>query len=324
MRRRDILAMAGAMSGAVLASPLLGYAQTAKIPTIGVLMTGSSSSQRFWETLRQSLNDLGYVEGQSVRFELRIDDGPDDRLADLADDLVKLKVDVIVALFTSATVAAKRATKDIPIVMVGPGDPVASGLVASLEQPGGNVTGTTSMASDLAGKCVEHLRQMLPGATRLAALLDANSAFTEPFLREMQRVGQANSMAIETFQVRGYKEIDTAFATMAQKRPDALIVQPSLPSRYVAELALKNKLPSASTFRVFAEDGGLMSYWVEENELFGRSARLVAEVLKGRKPAEIPVEPATKFELVLNRPTAKALGLTLPQAFLDNVDATVE
>ena len=324
MRRREILAMAGAMSGAALASPLLVRAQTTKVPTIGVLMTGSSSSKRFWETLRQAVVDLGYVEGQTVRFELRIDDGPEERLPELADQLVKLKVDVIVALFTTATVAAKQATKDIPIVMVGPGDPVASGLVASLEQPGGNITGTSSVASDLAGKCVELLRQMLPGATRLAALLDANSAFTEPFLREMRRAAEANSTTIESISVHGYKEIDAAFATMAEKRPDALIVQPSLPSRYVAELALKHKLPSASTFRAYAEDGGLMSYWVSEHELFASSARLVAEVLKGKKPADIPVEPATKFELVLNRPTAKALGLTLPQAFLDRVDATVE
>jgi len=320
MRRRVFIAEAAAAA----AWPLPTRAQPAKVPVVGVLEAGSYDSQRFWRVLRKALTEAGYVEGQNIRYELRVDDGPDSRLPELAVELVKLKVDVIVPLFTAASLAAKAATQDIPIVMAGPGEPVASGLVASLDQPGGNITGTSANATELVGKCVELFRQLLPAAKRMAVLVDASSSFSGPFLEKVRSVGAANSMAIDPVMIQKYAELDEAFAKLENNRPDALIVQPSLPSRYVAELALKHRMPAAAPFEVFAEEGGLMSYWVDEAELFRQTALIVDKVLKGTKPADIPVEQPKKFELMLNQNTAKTLGLDVPQAFLDRVDILIK
>jgi putative tryptophan/tyrosine transport system substrate-binding protein len=321
VRRRLVIAGIG---GAAAAWPFSGRGQPAEVPTVGVLVIGSSSSVRFWDIFRKALNDLGYIEGRTVRFELRVDDGPVSRLSELAAELVRRNVDVIVPLFTAPAVAAKQATRDIPIVMVGPGDPVASGLIESLDRPGGNVTGTTSMEPDLAGRCLKLAQQLLPAVGRAAVLVDATSPFSQSFLRKIQLAGKAAAIVIDPLMAHGYPEIDEAFATMKRTRPDALIVQPSLPMRYVAELALASGLPSASPYRVFAEEGGLISYWLEESDLFRRCAQIVAQVLKGKRPTDIPVEQPTKFELVLNRRTAKVLGLAVPPAFLDRVDSMIE
>jgi putative ABC transport system substrate-binding protein len=320
-RRAFLAALAG---GAALARPRGTRAQPAKVPAIGVLVVGAPSSDRFWRLFRDALHELGYVEGQTVRFEYRSDQGQAGRLPDLAAELVRLKVDVIVAWFTPAATAAKQATRDIPIVMAAVGDPVATGLVESLARPGGNITGIAGMAADLAGKCVELLRDLLPSAHRMAALVNAPDPFSKPFLDKLRLDGEATGTAIEPTMVGESQDLDAAFLALEKHRPDAVIVQPSLPIKRVAELALQYRMPAASAFRPFAEQGGLMSYWFAEADTYRRTAVFVDKILKGAKPGDLPVEQPTKFELVINLKTAKALGLSLPPAVLLRADEVIE
>jgi putative ABC transport system substrate-binding protein len=311
-------------TGSALLWPPVVPAEAAKISTIGVLMPDSTVSKKFWAIFREAMAKLGYVEGKDVLYERRVDDGPTSRLPELAAELVKRKVDVIVPLFTATALAAQQATKDIPIVMAGPGEPVASGLVDSLARPGGNISGTTSMASELGAKCLELLRQMLPDTKKVAVMVDATNSYSGPFIEKIRSAGESSGTAIVPMMINGYADIDAAFPAMDKDRPDSLIVQPSLPPRYVAELALNHKLPSASPFRAYAEAGGLMSYWVNENVFYRQTAAIVDNVLKGTKPADIPVETPAKLELLVNLKTAKALGLTVPPSILARADELIE
>jgi putative ABC transport system substrate-binding protein len=220
--------------------------------------------------------------------------------------------------------AAKRATSDIPIVMAAVGDPLATGLVQSLARPGGNITGTSALAADLAGKCIQLIHEMLPTARRIAALVNAPDPFAKPFLNKVDLAGKASGVAIDPVMINHFEEIDAAFAAMAQNRPDAINVQASLPLQHIAELSLKYRLPAISTDITFAEVGGLMSYWFDEATLYRRTAVFVDKILKGAKPADLPVELPTKFRLVLNLKTAKALGLTVPQVLLVQADEVID
>ena len=320
MKRRDFLAM---VASAAL-WPLPGTAETAKVPTIGVLVVESPASQRFWRLFREDMRELDYVEGKNVRYEFRSDGGQGSRLPALAADLVGLKVDLIVAWFTPAALAARQATRQIPIVMALVGNPVENGLVESLARPGGNVTGMAALGAELAGKCVDLVRELVPSAHRIAALVNAPDPFSKPFLRQIQLNGEASGTAIEPIMIQSTAELDPAFTAMEKERPDAAIVQPSLPIKRVAELAIKSRIPAMSFIRDFDNEGGLMSYGSEEADAYRKAAVYVDKILKGAKPADLPVQQPTKFELVVNLKTAKALGLTIPPSILARADEVIE
>ena len=320
-RRRDVIALLGA---AAVYWPFGSAAQQAKTPTIGVLVVGSPGSERFWRLFRESMRELGYIEGQSVRYEFRSDEGRLSRLPELAVELVRLKVDIIVTWFTPAARAAKQATSEIPIVMALTGNPVETGLVESLARPGGNITGISNQGSELAGKTVELTHEMLPSARRMVALVNAPDPFSKPFLERVRLGGEATGMTIDPILIHSTEEFEAAFAAMEKQPPDAVIVQPSLPTKRVAELSLKYRIPAVSFNRAIVEAGALMTYGVVEAVVYRRVAVFVDKILKGAKPADLPVEQPTRFELVINMKTANALGLTIPPAFLARADEVIE
>jgi putative ABC transport system substrate-binding protein len=321
IRRREFIATLG---GATAAWTLAARTQQPKVPTIGALVIGNIDPEQFWREFRQGLRDLGYVEGQNIRFEFRSAEGHLDRLPELAAELVHLKVDIIVTWFTPTALAAKQATHEIPIVMAETGDPIGTGLVASLPRPGGNVTGMASVAAELAGKSVQLIRDMLPSARRVTALANATDPFSKPFLEQIKLGGEATGTTINVVGVSNTEEFESAFAGMEQDRPDAVIVQPSLPTKRAAELAVKHRVPAVSVPRWFAEEGGLMSYSAKYDELFRKAAVYVDKILKGTRPADLPVEQPTHFELVINLKTARALGLEIPPTLLGRADEVIE
>ena len=320
MRRREFIAGA---AGAAALQPLAVRAQRRRVPTIGVLVVGSPASERFWRLFREDIRKLGYVEGRNVRYEFRSDEGHSSRLPALAAELVRLKVDLIVAWFTPAALAARRATRDIPIVMALVGNPVETGLVQSLARPGGNVTGMAAIGAELAGKCVDLVRELVPSARRIAALANVPDPFSKPFLQHIEGNGAAARVTIEPVMIHSSAELDAAFAAMEKERPNAIIVQPSLPIRRVAELAVRHRIPAVSFIRDFADQGGLLSYGSEEADAYRKAAVYVDKILKGAKPADLPIQEPTKFELVINRKTAKALGLTIPPSLLARADEDI-
>src|SRR5580700_1310094 len=321
MRRREFIGLLGV---AAAVRPLAAHAQQPKIPTVGALVIGNINPEQFWREFRQGLRDLGYVEGQNIRFEFRSAEGHLDRLPELAAELVRLKIDIIVTWFTPTTQAAKQATLEIPIVMAETGDPIGTGLVASLPRPGGNVTGIASATAELAGKSVQLIRDMLPSARRVTALANATDPFSKPFLEQIQLGGEATGTAINPIRISNNEELESAFAAMERDRPDAIIVQPSLPSRRAAELALQHRVPAVSVPRWFADEGGLMSYSAIYADLFRKAAVYVDKILKGAQPADLPVEQPTRFQLVINMKTAKALGITVPATLLARADEVIE
>src|SRR5262249_36725322 len=268
LKRREFITLVGA----AVAWPLAAGAQQPKVPTIRALVIGNISPEEFWREFRQGLRDMGYIEGQNIRFEFRSAQGQIDRLPELAAELVRLKVDVIVTWFTPTAVAAKQATRDIPIVMAETGDPIGTGLVASLPRPGGNVTGVAAVTAELAGKSVQLIRDMLPSAHRVTALANATDPFSKPFLEQIQLGGKATGTAINSIRISNNEEFEAAFVAMDRDRPDAIIVQPSLPSKRAAELALQHHVPAVSVPRWFAEEGGLMSYSAIYADLFRKAA----------------------------------------------------
>jgi putative tryptophan/tyrosine transport system substrate-binding protein len=321
LRRREFIAL---LSSAAAPWPLAAWAQQSRVPTIGALVIGNIDPQEFWREFRQGLRDLGYVEGQNIRFEFRSAEGHLDRLPELAAELVRLKVDVIVTWFTPTALAAKQATHEIPIVMAETGDPIGMGLVASLPRPGGNVTGMAAVTAELSGKCVQLIRDMLPSARRVTALANATDPFSKSFLKQIELGGEATGTTINAVGVSGNEEFESAFAGMEKDRPDAVIVQPSLPTKRAAELAVKHRVPAVSVPRWFAEQGGLMSYSAKYDELFRKAAVYVDKILKGAQPADLPVEQPTHFELVINLKTANALGIEIPPTFLGRADEVIE
>jgi putative tryptophan/tyrosine transport system substrate-binding protein len=321
MRRREFIALFG--SGAA-AWPLVVRAQQPKVTTIGVLVRSAPGWEQFWRLFPEALRELGYIEGQNIRFEFRSDEGQMSRLPQLAAELVALKVDIIVTWFTPAATAAKQATGEIPIVCAACGDPVGTRLVESLARPGGNLTAISSMGGELSAKIVELIREVVPSAHRIAALANAPDPFSKLFLEQLRLAAQATGTAIEPIMIHTPEELDAAFREMEKSRPDAVVVQPSLPTKRAAELALSYRIPAVCAWQQFPHDGGLAAYFGAEAEMYRRTAVLVDKILKGAKPAELPVEQPTRFELVVNLKTAKALGLAIPPSVLARADEVIE
>jgi ABC-type uncharacterized transport system substrate-binding protein len=321
VKRRDFIMLLG---GAAAAWPLAARAQRTRVPRIGALILRNPDSESFETEFREGLRELGYVEGQNILFEFRSAEDKANLLPDLAAELVRLKVDVIAAIFTPCALAAKQATREIPILAVT-GDAIGSGLVSNLARPGGNVTGLSTMAAETAGKSIELFRDMMPSLRRVAVLANPVDPFTNSFLEQVQLAGRTAGIEIQPItMVRTSDETEAAFETIVRERADAVVVPAIFFSKRVAELAIKHRLPTGSVLRSFADSGGLMSYGAKLPALFRGSAVLVHKILQGAKPADLPVEQPTKFELVVNLTTAKAIGLTIPESFLLRADAVIE
>ena len=323
MRRRDFIT--SLIGGALASRPITARARQSKVARIGVLYIGTADAEMFKKELREGLHELGYVEGQNIAFEFRSAEGKLDRLPELANQLVRLKVDVMVALYVPPSLAAKQATTDIPIVVIV-GDPVETGIVPSLARPGGNITGVSLMASALNGKSVELFRDMLPSLRRVGVLGHAtNPVFAKSMLNEVLAAGRPTGIEIQpVVMVSGPNEFESAFMTMVRERADAVVVQGSLAIKPVTDMAIKYRLPAASTARVFAEIGGLMSFGADGPVAFRHGAKFVQRILQGKQPKDLPIEQPTKFELVINLKTAKAIGLTIPETFLQRADALLD
>ena len=311
---------------ALLATPLAAWAQQpAKVARIGYLSSLSASADVLQSgAFRQGLRDLGYIDGQNVVIEARHADGRLENLPDLAAEIVRLKVDVIVAAPTSAIRAARDATRTIPIVMAFSGDPVGEGLVASLARPGGNITGLSATVAEMAAKRVELLRELVPGISRVAFL--ANAAIVRQAVNATEAAGRTLGVRVSAVLVRTPGELDAALSTLKKPHVGGIIVDLTLRQhwRQVVDVALKGGLPTASGPRQFAETGGLMAYGPHFPDLFRRAATYVDRLLKGAKPADLPVEQATKFEFAVNRQTATALGLVIPPSLLLRADHIID
>jgi putative ABC transport system substrate-binding protein len=316
-----------------LAAPLAAQAQpAAKTPRIGLLDSGSRAGRApLWEAFRQGMHELGYVEGRTVTYEARSADGDLDRLAAFAAELVRLKADVIVVGTSSAARAARQATAAIPIVMAS-GNPLEGGYAASLARPGGNVTGLTSASVELSAKRLELARELVPGLSRFVVLryepVSGPGGLTDLMIQESRAAAHALGVRVDAVGFRNPAELDGAFAAMARGSRAVVLVLPSGPMfgerRRLAELAVKHRLPVMYDAREYVEAGGLMAYGPNRLELFRRAAVYVDKILKGAKPADLPVEQPTKFEFVINLGTAKALGLTIPPAVLARADEVIE
>jgi putative ABC transport system substrate-binding protein len=315
---------------ALLAAPLAGEAQrAAKIVRIGWLGDNPAAAPHLREAFRQGLRDLGYVEGRNLVIEYRAAEGKFERLPALAAELVALKVDVIVAAAgTPGALAAKQATRTFPIVFPAASDPVASGLVTSLARPGGNVTGLSFFTPELVGKCLELLTQAVPGISRVAVLWQPGERPEKNMLKGAEVAARALGVRLQFVEARGPDDFDRAFSEMAGARAGALTVVTStmffIERRRLVDLAEKNRLPAVYPWREYADAGGLMAYGPNVADLFRRAAGYVDKILKGAKPGDLPVEQPTKFELVINLKTAKALGLTIPQSLLQRADQVIE
>ena len=327
MERRAFM---GVLAGGLLAAPLTAEAQpAANVARIGWLGFGGPSSRT--EAFLQGLRDLGYVEGRNVVVEYRSAEGKLEHLPTLAAELISLKVDVIVAQSTAAALAAKQATRAIPIVFGAVSDPVATGLVASFARPGGNVTGSSFFAPELVGKSMELLKQVVPGVARVAILWQP-PAFAEAqgkaLLTAAEAAAQTLRVRLQVVEARGPDDFDRAFSEMTKGRAEALAVLTSATfpqgRRRLVDLAAKSRRPVIYPFREDVEAGGLMSYGPNVSDLFRRAATFVDKILKGAKPADLPVEQPTKFELVINLKTAKALGLTIPPSLLARADEVIQ
>ena len=315
-----------------LSAPHAADSQPAgKVHRIGYLAGGSSTSSRYTiEAFRQGLRELGWVEGQNIVIDYRFAEGRLDPLPDLAAELVRLKVDVIVASPSPPAAAAKNATATIPIVMIGAGaDPVGQGLIASLARPGGNVTGLSyGVGQEIFGKQLALLKEAVPKVRRVAVLSNPAISSLAPAIREVKVAARSLGVQLQLLEARGPEEFDGAFAAMSKERAGALLVlvDPvfSLHRTRLADLAAKSRLPAVYTNRLPVEAGGLMSYGPSFSDLWRRAAGYVDKILKGAKPADLPVEQPTKFELVINLKTAKALGLTIPPSLLVQADQIIE
>ena len=321
MNRRDFIALLATS----VVWPAITQAQTAgRMPIIGVLVLGNPPPELFLTALRDGLRGAGYIDGQNVRIEVRSARGQTDRLAENAAELVALKADVIVTFQTPPATAARQATSDIPIVMSGAGDPVGTGLVASLARPGGNVTGTSAGGVEIAGKSVELIRELLPNARRFAVLANENDSFTRPYLAEIRRMAAIAGLEVDVVMTRPAGPLEPAFEAMTSRHAEAVIVQGSVLRPEVGALAAKHRLPSLSTLKILPTEGGLMSYAANFSDLHREAAVYVDKILKGAKPADLPVGFPSKFNLVLNMRAAKELGLAIPEVFLLRANEVIE
>ncbi len=327
MRKKIFCLALGAMLSALSFS--VEAQQTGKIPRIGYLssLSASSDSSRK-DAFRQGLKELGYIEEKNVAIEYEFAQGKLDRLPDLAGELVRLKVDVIVVGGSTATRAAKNATKLIPIVMINVTDPVVLGFVASLARPGGNITGLSNLAPELGGKRLELLKEIVPRLSRVAVLGDPNSPAYGPQLNELKLAARALGLQLQPAEVRGPGDLANAFSAMIKAHAGALmgLQQPTIDilRERIIDLAGKNRLPAMYPNRENVEAGGLISYAADISTMFRRAATYVDKILKGTKPADLPVEQPMKFELVINLKAAKQIGLTIPQWTLMKADRVIK
>ena len=322
MRRREFIRLVGGAA----AWPLTAIAQQAvgKIVTIGVLAIEP------WppiDTFRQALNSLGYIEGKNVRFEYRYAKGDNERLPELANNLVGLNVDVIVTWGTDAALAAKQATTTIPIVMGTIGDPLGIGIVTNLAHPGANITGFSSRAAELGAKRLQLLKEVFPGLSRVAILLNPTNHYMPFQLQKARKGAQMLHLSLAVYEVHDITTLNAGFVQLTKNRPDGLLVSGDtfLVSQRgrIAQFAIENKLPSIYTFREYIDAGGLIAYTPNYDDLFRRAANYVDKILKGTKPGELPIQQPTKFHLLINLKTARTLGITLPPWLLVSADELV-
>ena len=325
--RRKLLAAFGVAAIAPLAA--LAQKQSAKIPRVGYLFSFTpAEGQHLWEACRRGLRELGYVEGRNIVLEPRWAEGRHDRLPDLARELVRLPVDVLVAAATPANLAAKAATNSIPIVMVAVGNPVKVGLVQSLARPGGNITGLSLLTTELSGRRLQLLLEVLGHNGRVAALINPDNEVHAVFLEETRTAAATLGVQLEALRTRNELEMQQAFVTAGAKRADAMVFfdDPVLWShrKQAVALAARHRLPVIYGYSDFVDEGGLVSYGPDRPDQYRRTAFYVDRILRGAKPGDLPVEQPTKFELVINMKTAKALGLTIPQSILVRADRVIE
>jgi putative ABC transport system substrate-binding protein len=325
MNRRAFLAT---LAGGLLAAPLAAGAQPRPRVARVAFLDGGNLESHLWQATRDGLRELGYVEGQNLIIEFRSAKGKFDRVPELLAELIRLHVDVIVTIGDPVVSAAKQATSAIPIVMAGAGDPVGRGFVASLARPGGNITGVSNLAVALTAKWLELAKEVVPRISRVAILTNGGNPTHRLFWAEAETSAPVIALTVYNVEVRGPGDFEHAFASMAQERAGAVVVlaDPMLGSHRMrlAELSAKHRLPSISPFREAAASGGLISYGPSLLANFRRAATYVDRILKGAKPGELPVEQPTKFELVINLKTAKALGLTIPPSLLQRADQVIE
>jgi putative ABC transport system substrate-binding protein len=302
--------------------------QPRKLPRIGFLFYGSPGPSPEVDAFRQGLRELGYVEGQNITIEFRFASGQVERLPELAAELVRLKVDVIVTPATPASVAAKQATSTIPIVFAGVADAVGAGLIAGLARPGGNITGLTSISAELGGKRLELLKEVALKASRVAVLYNPADRANVLVLKELQESAPALGLTLQPLEVRGPGEFEGAFVAMTRERAQAMFGAAGVLTfehkKAVVDLAAKNRIPAMWGHRQFVEAGGLMSYAVNFYDQLRRAATYVDKILKGAKPADLPVQAPLKFELVINLKAAKQVGLTIPQSVLYRADEVIK
>jgi putative tryptophan/tyrosine transport system substrate-binding protein len=315
----------------MLSAPLVAEGQQAgKLYRIGYLGVSppSAATAFMWEAFLQGLRDHGYVEGQNLVIERRWSEGKAERFPDLVAELVRLNVDLIVAPTTPAARAAKQVTGTTPIVTVLAGDPVAVGLVSSLARPGGNVTGLTGQATDWSTKPLQLLTEAIPGATRVGILWNPTNPAHIPGFKQVERAAAALRVQIQSLEVRTAGDLDGAFSTVTRDRPDALAVFDDpitfVNRQRIVDFAARTRLPAAYAFRWYVDVGGLMAFSPNLADLFRRSGTYIDKILRGARPADLPVEQPTKFEFVINLKTAKALGLTIPQSVLLRADQVIE
>jgi putative ABC transport system substrate-binding protein len=325
-----LIGLAVVLAVGLTLAPLAAGAQApAKVPRIGLLSAHTPSDTAPWhQAFRLGLRDLGWVEGKNISIEYRYSEGRSDRTPDLAADLVRLKVDVIVASVTPDALAAQKATGSIPIVIVASADPVALGLVESLARPGANITGLTPMTSELGGKRLELLKEIVPKLSRVAVLWNPQNVGSPLAWKEIQLPARQLGIQLHSLEVRSPNDFDQAFEDATTARAGGLFIMPDpviTPNlKRIAGLAAKSRLPSIFHVSEFADAGGLVTYGPDRADLFRRAATFVDKILKGAKPSNLPIEQPTRFELVINLKTAKALGLTIPQTLLQRADQVIQ
>jgi putative tryptophan/tyrosine transport system substrate-binding protein len=317
MRRREFIKLT---AGSVAAWPLAVRAQVSKVPRVGVLLVSGPEPMG---PFREALRDLGYVEGKNILIELRSARGQLSGLAELAEQLVRNQVDVIVAIQTPAVYAAKNATHEIPIIMMA-GDPTATGLISNLARPDSNLTGLSGAAAELAAKSLELIPEIVPGARRVGVLGNAADPFMKPFLDDIKQAAPKARLDVHQVIIANSDELDGAFAAISRGQADAIMIQGSLSDKLTVGLALKYRLPSLSTQKSAVRAGLLMSYSASLAERGQELARYVDKILRGARPADLPVQQPTRYEIAINLKTAKALGLTISQSLLSRTDEVIE